>query len=49
MPELRVRLGVNGPADDKHYDAAVAAAVRKFQDNNDLKETGALDAATSGR
>jgi murein L,D-transpeptidase YcbB/YkuD len=46
VPELRVRLGVTGPADDKRYDADVAAAVKKFQNANDLKVTGALDSAT---
>lgn len=46
VPELRARLGVAGATDDKRYDEAVAAAVRKFQGNSDLKVTGVLDAAT---
>ncbi len=46
VPQLRARLGVTGDADDTHYDEKVASAVRKFQDNNDLRETGALDAQT---
>jgi L,D-transpeptidase YcbB len=45
VPELRAKLGVENP-DDTHYDAKVADAVRKFQNSVDLKETGALDAAT---
>lgn len=45
VPALRVKLGVEN-ADDAHYDAAVADAVRKFQANNGLKATGVLDNAT---
>ena len=33
-------------ADDTHYDAKVAAAVRKFQESADLKPTGVLDDRT---
>ena len=32
VPQLRAKLGVTENADDTHYDAKVAAAVRKFQD-----------------
>jgi L,D-transpeptidase YcbB len=46
VPQLRAKLGVPENADDTHYDATVAEAVRKFQDNADLKATGQLDAAT---
>ncbi len=45
VPQLRARLGVEN-AEDDHYDAKVAEAVRKFQDSVDLRETGVLDAAT---
>jgi murein L,D-transpeptidase YcbB/YkuD len=46
VPQLRAKLGVTENAEDTHYDATVAEAVRKFQDNADLKATGQLDAAT---
>jgi murein L,D-transpeptidase YcbB/YkuD len=46
VPQLRAKLGIAGNAEDDHYDATVAEAVRKFQDNADLKVTGQLDAAT---
>ncbi|WP_439924676.1 L,D-transpeptidase family protein [Nitrobacter sp. JJSN] len=46
VPMLRVKLGVTENADDTHYDAKVAAAVRKFQANADLKATGVLDERT---
>jgi len=46
VPALRAKLHVAENADDKHFDAAVADAVRKFQSNNDLKATGVLDNAT---
>ncbi len=46
VPRLRERLKVEGAADDKHYDANLAAAVRKFQSANDIKPTGNLDDAT---
>jgi murein L,D-transpeptidase YcbB/YkuD len=45
VPQLREKLGVENP-EDTHYDAKVAEAVRKFQENVELKETGVLDAAT---
>ncbi len=46
VPTLRKRLGVTENADDARYDNTVAAAVRKFQANSDLKATGILDDAT---
>lgn len=46
VPALRAKLGVKENPDDTHYDTDVANAVRKFQDSNDLKATGALDART---
>src|SRR6202790_4970537 len=32
VPELRAKLGITGNADNTHYDARVAEAVRKFQE-----------------
>ena len=46
VPALRAKLNVTENADDTHYDAKVAEAVRKFQSANDLKATGILDNAT---
>lgn len=46
VPILRAKLGVTENANDTHYDAKVAAAVRKFQANADLKATGVLDERT---
>jgi murein L,D-transpeptidase YcbB/YkuD len=46
VPLLRAKLGVAGSADDTHYDAKVAEAVRKFQEHADLKATGVLDDRT---
>ncbi len=46
VPSLRAKLDITENADDKHYDATVANAVRKFQAGNDLKATGVLDNAT---
>ncbi|EGP09948.1 hypothetical protein CSIRO_0381 [Bradyrhizobiaceae bacterium SG-6C] len=46
VPALRAKLQLADNADDKHYDANVANAVRKFQASNDLKATGVLDNAT---
>ena len=46
VPALRAKLNVAEDANDKHYDANVAAAVRKFQASNGLKATGALDNRT---
>ncbi|UPK05088.1 L,D-transpeptidase family protein [Bradyrhizobium sp. 170] len=45
VPQLRAKLGVENP-DGTHYDAKVAAAVRKFQESVDLKPTGVLDDRT---
>src|SRR6202790_4588056 len=46
VPLLRAKLGVTENADDSHYDAKVAEAVRKFQAGADLKATGILDDRT---
>jgi L,D-transpeptidase YcbB len=46
VPALRAKLNVAENADDTHYDADVAAAVRKFQASNGLKATGVLDNRT---
>jgi L,D-transpeptidase YcbB len=46
VPQLRAKLGIAENADDTHYDARVAEAVRKFQDGADLKATGVLDDRT---
>jgi murein L,D-transpeptidase YcbB/YkuD len=46
VPQLRTKLGVAENPDDTHYDAAVAEAVRKFQDGAEMKPTGVLDAQT---
>jgi murein L,D-transpeptidase YcbB/YkuD len=46
VPQLRAKLGIAENADDAHYDAKVAEAVRKFQDGADLKATGVLDDRT---
>jgi murein L,D-transpeptidase YcbB/YkuD len=46
VPQLRAKLGLTENADDTHYDAKVAEAVRKFQDGADLKATGVLDDRT---
>ena len=46
VPELRAKLGVTENADDHHYDAKVAEAVRKFQAAAELKPTGVLDERT---
>jgi murein L,D-transpeptidase YcbB/YkuD len=46
VPALRAKLHVAENADDKQYDANVAAAVRKFQASNGLKATGVLDNRT---
>jgi L,D-transpeptidase YcbB len=46
VPQLRAKLGLSENADDTHYDAKVAEAVRKFQENADLRATGALDSGT---
>jgi len=46
VPQLRTKLGITENADDTHYDAKVADAVRKFQEDADLKATGVLDERT---
>ena len=46
VPQLRAKLGITENADDTHYDAKVAEAVRKFQESADLKATGVLDERT---
>ena len=46
VPQLRAKLGVAENPDGTHYDAKVAAAVRKFQEGADLKPTGVLDDRT---
>jgi L,D-transpeptidase YcbB len=46
VPQLRAKLGITENPEDIGYDATVSEAVRKFQDNADLKPTGQLDAAT---
>src|SRR6266481_4223318 len=46
VPLLRAKLGITENADDGHYDARVAEAVRKFQAGAELKATGILDDRT---
>ena len=46
VPQLRAKLGITENADDTHYDAKVAEAVRRFQANADMPETGVLDNKT---
>jgi murein L,D-transpeptidase YcbB/YkuD len=46
VPQLRKKLGIAEDADDTHYDARVAEAVRKFQAGAELKPTGVLDERT---
>jgi murein L,D-transpeptidase YcbB/YkuD len=46
VPQLRAKLGISENADDRHYDARVAEAVRKFQSTAELKPTGVLDDRT---
>ena len=46
VPQLRAKLGITANADDTHYDAKVAEAVRKFQESAELKVTGVLDDRT---
>ena len=46
VPLLRERLGVPGEATDLRYDEQLAAAVKEFQQSNDLPPTGNLDART---
>jgi murein L,D-transpeptidase YcbB/YkuD len=46
VPQLRAKLGIAENADDTHYDAQVAEAVRKFQLGVELNPTGVLDDKT---
>jgi murein L,D-transpeptidase YcbB/YkuD len=46
VPQLRAMLGITENADDTHYDAKVAEAVRKYQEGAELKATGVLDERT---
>jgi L,D-transpeptidase YcbB len=46
VPQLRAKLGITENANDIHYDARVAEAVRKFQEGAELKPTGVLDDRT---
>src|ERR1700694_4619181 len=46
LPQLRAKLGISENADDTHYDAKVAEAVRRFQEGAELKPTGVLDDRT---
>src|SRR6202790_479686 len=46
VPQLRAKFGISGNADDTHYDAKVADAVRKFQEGAELKGSGVLDERT---
>jgi murein L,D-transpeptidase YcbB/YkuD len=46
VPQLRAKLGITENADDDHYDAKVAEAVRKFQEGAELRPTGVLDSKT---
>src|ERR1700736_4328929 len=40
VPQLRVKLGISEIADDTHYDAKLAEAVRKFQADAELTPPG---------
>jgi L,D-transpeptidase YcbB len=46
VPQVRERLGLKGDAADLHFDAKLVEAVKKYQRDNELKVTGALDAQT---
>src|ERR1700681_199203 len=46
VPQLRAKLGITENANDTHYDAKVAEAVRRFQDGAELRPTGVLDDRT---
>jgi len=46
VPQLRAKLGITENADDTHYDASVAEAVRKYQESVELRPTGILDNQT---
>ena len=46
VPQIRAKLGVAENTDDIRYDAKVAEAVRRFQENADIPATGVLDTRT---
>ncbi|WP_426439999.1 L,D-transpeptidase family protein [Bradyrhizobium genosp. P] len=46
VPDLRTKLGVTENPESTKYDAAVAAAVEKFQNSVEFKPTGILDDRT---
>jgi murein L,D-transpeptidase YcbB/YkuD len=46
VPQLREKLHVTENPEDRHYDAKVAEAVRKFQAIAEMKPTGVLDDRT---
>jgi murein L,D-transpeptidase YcbB/YkuD len=46
VPLLREKLGLPGDVSDLNYDAKLAAAVKRFQQDNELPATGNLDART---
>lgn len=46
VPQLRAKLGLAENPSDTRYDAAVADAVRKFQNSAEMKATGILDDKT---
>jgi murein L,D-transpeptidase YcbB/YkuD len=46
VPLLRERLGIAGQADDTSYDKTLADAVKKFQRQHGMAESGVLTAAT---
>jgi len=47
VPQLRERFGLKAPADsDTTYDKALAAAVKRFQQEHELRPTGTLTSAT---
>lgn len=47
VPQLRAKLGLAENVSDTRYDAAVAEAVRKFQNGAEIKATGILDDKTA--
>jgi L,D-transpeptidase YcbB len=46
VPQLRTKLGISENPGDNRYDAKVADAVQRFQENAELKATGVLDERT---
>jgi murein L,D-transpeptidase YcbB/YkuD len=46
VPMLRARFGLSGDPADLAYDAKLSAAVRQFQQANDLPATGSVDSRT---